>query len=150
MKSISLCLAIAALVVVSTAVQAQDVVIKLNADSKFQIDTTGGTFDVPGLDLRSASGSLTPGTNAAPWGFFLTNKNTQIAYGSLGSKVTLDGTLTLDSGSTDPTLGDLVYDWGDAGANAATSVQGVPEPATGILAGLASLGLLVFRRRRNG
>ena len=88
--------------------------------------------------------------------FALAKNPNQIAYASLPIKATLSGSFTLSDGYDTTKYADFPADFSfsfaEADNTAATSVVNpvVPEPSSAILAGLGSLALLAYRRRRNG
>ena len=124
------------------------------------VTASGGDVNAAGLDFTSASASLipAPGTDAAPFTFFLSNTESQVTYGNLGNAVTFaDGSSTTLSVGATAGASDIVAAWGD-GANPVAFPVGptapppgnevIPEPASGTLLMLAGLFGLAMRRRR--
>lgn len=148
MKKLLASLAIVTLTALSAHAQVSGVV---NEDGFIEI--TGNGEEAAGIDLISAGGFLVPipGNDATPFTFLLSNTADQITWGSLGSTVTLDGTLVTGASytGTDP-LVDLTASWGDGADPVAFPVAPViPEPTAGLLAVFAALGMMGFRGRRN-
>ena len=95
MKKLLASLLVVMLAAVSANAQVSGVV---NADGFIEI--TGNGQEAAGIDLISAGGLLVPipGNDAAPFTFLLANTPGQITWGSLGSTVTIDGTLVTGAG----------------------------------------------------
>ena len=131
--------------------------LSLNDDGMivFSADTA---ISASGLNIESVSGALVPippgdlTASAAPFSFLLANNANQVTYGNLGSAVAIDGDLVTAVGYSGDTANfalDVSGAWGDGATQVSAVVApAVPEPASGILVGLGSLGLLGFRRRR--
>ncbi len=145
-------------------------------DSEGFIVISGDNVELLGLDFTSASGWLVPveDNDATPFGFLLENSSTQITYGSLNDTVTIDGDVTLGASYALPEGrdADLVASWGgvedgppidlpvdlnaafptgptpptDGGGAGGTPV--IPEPASGLMAGLGVLFAGILRRSR--
>ncbi len=159
MKKFAIALMITALT--ALAAQAQGVEGSITDDGKVAI-TVDGSVAMSGLNLKSAGGyfvPIPPGTTsapAAPFTFLLANNANNVSYAAIpGSTVAVEGTLITDVGYTGDAAGVTDDMAASAYGNAAfqqvtfpTTAPVVPEPATGILAAIAGLGLLGFRRRR--
>ena len=121
-------------------------------------DTGGGgeSVGMVGLDIASSTGSLVPYDPPAapvhtPFLFFLSNTESSIVMASVPAPATVeDDTIVVGYTGTDGS--DLTLSYGDADSQQvsfpAASAPVVPEPATGLMAAVAALGLLGFRRRR--
>lgn len=126
-----------------------------------------GADELLGVEFTSADGLLVPSAddNAAPFGFLLSNTNTQITFGSL-TAISLDGDVVLGAGyAGDIKSGDLVGTWGGAAEGDPIPIRFptmpptdgggtnpdpvIPEPSTGVLAliGLLATGRLRQNRR---
>lgn len=155
MKKFIVAIAIAAL---AATVNAQELVGSFPAEGgNITVTAEGGDVAAAGLDFTSASGGLipAPGTDAAPFTFFLANSANQVTYGNLGTNVTFaDGSSTeLSVGATAGT-DDVIAAWGNGATPVAFPVgpstppnEVIPEPASATLLGLAGLFGLAFRRR---
>ncbi len=152
--------AIALMITALTAVVAQAQVNGSIVDGKVAITVDAPTA-MSGLNLKSAGGNfvpIPPGTTAAPaapFTFLLANNASNVSYAAIpGSTVEVTGTLITDVGYTGDDAGVTEDMAASAYGNAAfqqvnfPTTPVVPEPATGVMAALACLGLLGFRRRR--
>ena len=119
-------------------------------------DTAGGgpSVGMVGLDVASASGSLVPYDPPAapvhtPFLFFLSNTESSIVMASVPAPATVEDDAIV-VGYTGAGGDDLTLSYGDANSQQVSfpSAPAVPEPATGLMAAFAALGLLGFRRRR--
>ncbi len=151
MKKFIVAIAIAAL---AATVNAQELVGSFPAEGGNITVTASGDVAAAGLDFTSASGSLVPapGTDAAPFTFFLSNTANQVTYGNLGNNVTFaDGSSTELSVGAAAGADDIVAAWGNGATPVAFPVGPsnpvVPEPASATLLGLAGVLGLAFRRR---
>jgi hypothetical protein len=148
MKRIALCLAVCGLLAVASIGNAQ-VNWTASDGGPITLNNTGGSaIPLAGVDLASASGNLIPGSSAAPFQFFIvppTDK--QAVYGILGNTVNLGAGSSLElTTGVKSAPGDTVIRYGSAGQTSAP-IEFVPEPATGLLAALGGLALMLFRRR---
>ena len=154
MKKFAIALMITALT--AMAAQAQGVVGSI-VDGKVAI-TLDADAALSGLNLKSAGGNFVPippgdtTAPAAPFTFLLANNASNVSYAAIpGTTVPVSaGTLVTGVGYTG--TGDVAADLAESAyGNAAfqqVNFPTVPEPATGVMAALACLGLLGFRRRR--
>ena len=158
MKSISLGLAVLGLFVVASVSNAQLFNVEVGGGAGTDIAITAvGEQSAGALNLLSPAGHLVE--NAAGVDPFGTRIDAlapaQYSYAKLGGKVTFaDGTTTVmnvgynlgAAGADAPS--DFAIQWDTPENTAGTTVSFVPEPATGLMAIFAGIGMLGFRRRK--
>lgn len=107
--------------------------------------------NVAGIEFKSAAGNLVPVPARAsdPFDLIVRNIPTNIVLGNLGTTIELgpnSRTATAAKYNGDAAGGDLQAFLGVGVLPIAIPI--VPEPATGLMAAFAGLGVLGFRRRR--
>ena len=154
-------IAITILLTAALSANAQDVLGVVGLEGGITISTDGNKTDgagpsvgMLGLDIASASGSLVPYDPPAapvhtPFLFFLSNTPNSIVMASVPAPATVEDDAIV-VGYTGAGGDDLTLSYGDANSQQVSfpSAPAVPEPATGLMAAVAALGLLGFRRRR--
>jgi hypothetical protein len=163
------CLAAAAAIVPPAAAQWGDMqAIAIAGDDRFGWFELHGTGHVPGLQLTSPNGLLTGPDSPAPFLFLLPEPSdppdprfpaggspTSIAWGNVGVKTHVDGSLLLKGFDAervlaDPAVFDVMFQVASVNALPPEPVPlglVVPEPAGGALAATAVMTLLWLRRR---
>ncbi len=124
---------------------------------KLTIFTVGAPIEADGIELIAEPGILTQGTSPAPFAFFIPNsfgvEPGNVAFGTLGTSVTIDGPVELDvTVSASARFGDVSGDWSGRGSSSQPVFfcqECVPEPSGLMIAAIGTLGLLGFRKRQN-
>jgi len=154
MKKFALCVAVLSVLAINGLASAE-VGVKLEDDNMFYV--TGSGESIVALNLLSKGGYLVPGALATPFTVQIPAPN-QIAFANFGSMITVNGSVKTSAGYNPDKkpefFSDVTADFGDASgthaiaASAITCPTCVPEPTSALLAGMGSLALMAFRRRR--
>lgn len=149
---------LATIAIVGLAASFAQAQIELNLDGgEFTIKNIGGdTEGLLGLDVKSADGGLVAPEGGGPlFAFTLPSTVNAVSLGNLGTTYDLAAGATAKTG-VQYTGTSSILQPGTNFAGSSTGGQGgvtgvafpIPEPASGLMAAFALMGLLGFRRRR--